>query len=155
MVRRFSYYTVVVVALVGCHLTLWYVPEGGCQEIGAADIAAQIHAYKVQLAADGSQVEVRLQLAKVYLQIAAYTEAVEAYQQLIAAVEVAPNSEISAEAYYGLGLAYTGLEKFEEAIAAYQQAITYRPDWAYSHAALARICARSFVSCVRCSAPRS
>lgn len=137
MVRRLSYYTVVVVALVGCHLTLWHVREGSCQEIGATDIAERIRAYKAQLAADGSQIEVRLRLAKVYLQIAAYTEAVEVYQQLIAAVEVAPNSEISAEAYYGLGLAYTGLEKFEDAIGAYQQAITYRPDWAYSHAALA------------------
>ncbi len=137
MVRRLFYYTVAVVALVGCHLTLWYVPEGVCQEIGDADIAAQIHAYKAQLDADSTQIETRLQLAKAYLRIAAYTESVETYQQLIAAVEAAPHSEILAEAYYGLGLAYVGLEKFEEAIAAYQQAITYRPDWAYSHAALA------------------
>ena len=137
MVRRLSYYTVVVVALVGCHLVLWRVPDGYCQEIGAADIAEQIRAYKTQLAADGSQVEIRLELAKTYLQIEAYTEAGEAYRQVITAVEGVPNSDILAEAYYGLGLAYTGLEAFEGAIAAYQRAITYKSDWAYSHAALA------------------
>ncbi len=146
MVRRFSYYTVAVVALIGCHFTIWHVPDGSCQEIGIRDITERIRAYKTQLAADGSQIETRLQLAKAYLQIEAYTEAIEAYQQLLATVEVdtvaghtnsTPNSDIMAEAYYGLGLAYTGLEKFEDAIAAYQRAIAYRPNWAYSHAALA------------------
>ena len=146
MIPRLSYYTVVVVALVGCHLTLWHVPDGSCQEIDTADIAGQIRTYKAQLAADGSQIETQIQLAKAYLQIEAYTEAADAYQQVIATVGVdtvtghansASNSDIAAEAYYGLGLAYTGLEKFEDAIAAYQRAITYRPDWAYSRAALA------------------
>ena len=146
MGARLSYYTVVVVALVGCPLTFWYVPDGSCQETGATDITEQIRTYKAQLAADGTQIEIRLQLAKAYLQIEFYTEAVDAYQQVIATVEVdrvtkqtntASNSDIPAEAYYGLGLAYTGLEKFEDAIAAYQRAIVYRPDWAYSHAALA------------------
>ena len=146
MIRRLSYSIVVVVALVGCHLTLWHVPNGSCQEMDIADIAGQIRTYKAQLAADGSQIETRLQLAKAYLQIEDYTEAVDAYQQVIATVGVdtatghansTPNSDILAEVYYGLGLAYTGLEKFEDAIAAYQGAITYRPDWAYSRAALA------------------
>ena len=146
MVRRLSYYTVAVVALMGCHLIFWYVLDGLCQETGITDITERIRTYKVQLAADGVQIETRLQLAKAYLQIEAYTEAVEAYQQVIATVGVdavaertnmTPNSDIPAEAYYGLGLAYTGLEKFEDAIAAYQRAIAYRPDWAHSHAALA------------------
>ncbi len=146
MIRKFSYYTVAVVALIGCHLTLWHVPNGSCQEIGTADLTERIRTYKAQLAVDGSQVKIQLQLAKAYLQIEAYTEAVDVYQQVIATVEtdavpkqanITPNLDISAEAYYGLGLTYTGLEKFEDAIAAYQHAITYRPDWAYSHAALA------------------
>ena len=145
MIRRLSYYTVVV-ALVGCHFTFWHVPDGFCQEIGIADITEQIRAYKAQLAADGSQVETRLQLAKAYLQIEAYTEAVDAYRQLIEIfgvdtvrehADTGSNLNILAETYYGLGLAYTGLEGFEDAIAAYQRAITYRPDWGYSHAALA------------------
>ena len=146
MGAKLSYYTVAVVALMGCHLIFWHVPKGSCQEINTANISERIRAYKAQLATDGSQIDIQLQLAKAYLQIESYTEAVNAYQQVIATVEVDPttiqtyttsNSDIPTEAYYGLGLAYTGLEKFEDAIAAYQRAIVYRPDWAYSHAALA------------------
>lgn len=86
----------------------------------------------------------RLKLAKLYLQIEAYTEAVEAYQQVIMALDVDSvpkstanihDSDIS-EVYYGLGLAYTGLEKFDDAIAAYQRAIASAPDSAYTYAAL-------------------
>ena len=142
---KFSYYTVVWVALLGCHLTLYQLPNAFCQEVtGASDITAQIRAYKTQLAADGTQNEVRLKLAKVYLQIEAYAEAVNEYQQVIAAVTpngvprtttTASNSDIPA-AYYGLGLAHTGLEQFEDAVAAYQRAIADAPDWAHTHAAL-------------------
>ena len=142
---KLSYYTVVWVALLGCHLTLYQLPNAFCQEVtDASDITAQVRAYKTQLAADGTQNEVRLKLAKVYLQIEAYAEAVSEYQQVIAAATpngvprttaTTPDSDIPA-AYYGLGLAYTGLEKFEDAVAAYQRAIAYAPDWAYTHAAL-------------------
>lgn len=131
--------------LLGCHLTLYQLPDAFCQEgTGASDITAQIRAYQTQLAADSTQNEVRLKLAKVYLQIEAYAEAVNAYQHVIAAAAPSgvpgttaptPDSDIPA-AYYGLGLAYTGLEKFEDAVAAYQRAIAYAPDWAYTHAAL-------------------
>lgn len=145
MVRKFSYYTVALVVLGGCYLTLSPVPNAFCQETGSADITAQIRAYKAQLAVDGTQIEIRLKLAKVYLQIEAYTEAVDEYQQVIAIVEAngalgttipSPDSDIPT-VYYGLGLAYTGLERFEDAITAYQRSIAYQPDWAYSHAALA------------------
>ena len=142
---KLSYYTVVWAALLGCHLTLYQLPGAFCQEVtGTSDITAQIRAYRTQLAADGTQNEVRLKLAKVYLQIEAYAEAVDEYQQVIAATApsgvpgttvTSSDSDIPA-AYYGLGLAYTGLEKFEDAVAAYQRAIAYAPDWAYTHAAL-------------------
>lgn len=144
MGQKLSSYTVAVVALVGCHLAFWQVPDSFCQEIAAADIAVQIRAYKAQLTADATQVEIRLQLAKLYLRIEAYAEAVAEYRQVIAMVEadtlpggtsVASYSDVP-EAYYGLGLAYTGLEKFEDAIVAYQRAIAYAPDRAHSHAAL-------------------
>ena len=138
---KLSYYTVVWVALVGCHLALYQLPTAFCQE---DDITAQIRAYKTQLAADSTQSDVRLKLAKIYLQIEAYAEAINEYQQVIAAAApngvprtttTASNSDIPA-AYYGLGLAHTGLEKFEDAIAAYQRAIASAPDWAHTHAAL-------------------
>lgn len=145
MIRKLSYYIVAWVALVGCYLTLWWIPNAFCQETDVADITAQIRAYKAQLAADGTQTEVRLKLAKVYLQIEAYTEAITEYQQVIAIVEangvlgtttLPPDLDIPT-VYYGLGLAYTGLERFEDAITAYEGSIAYQPDWAYSHAALA------------------
>ena len=145
MAPRLSYYAVIWVALIGCHLTLWQLPDAFCQETAdVSDITAQIRDYKTQLAVDGTQTEIRLKLAKVYLQIEAYTEAVDAYQQVIAitqANKVPGNATITSNldvpaAYYGLGLAYTGLEKFEDAITAYQQAIAYTPDSAYTHAAL-------------------
>ena len=140
-----DYWTIGWVVLLGCHLTLYPFPDAFCQEVtGASDITAQIRAYKTQLAADSTQNAVRLKLAKVYLQIEAYAEAVDEYRHVINAAApdgvletpvTPPNSDIPA-AYYGLGLAYTGLEKFEDAIAAYQRAIAYAPDWAYTHAAL-------------------
>lgn len=145
MVRRLSYYTVALVVLGGCYLTLSLVPNAFCQETGDADITAQIRDYKAQLAVEGTQIEIRLKLAKVYLQIEAYAEAVDEYQQVIAIVEAngvpgttttPPDLDIPT-AYYGLGLAYTGLERFEDAITAYEHSIAYQPDWAYSHAALA------------------
>lgn len=145
MVRKLSYYTIVLVALVLCHPTPWQLPVAFSQETTAADITARIRAYKAELAVDGTRVETRLQLAKAYLQIEAYTEAVDEYHRIIAFVEANAipesenpkhNSDIST-AYYGLGLAYTGLEKFEDAVSAYQHAITYVPDWAHFHAALA------------------
>ena len=138
---KLSYYAVVWVVLLGCHLMFYQFPDAFCQE---DDITAQIRAYKAQLAVDGTRNAVRLKLAKVYLQVEAYTEAVDEYRQVIAAAApngvpgttaTAPNSDMPA-AYYGLGLAYTGLEKFEDAIAAYQRAIASAPDWAYTHAAL-------------------
>ncbi|RKU14531.1 hypothetical protein C6502_00505, partial [Candidatus Poribacteria bacterium] len=139
MVRKLSYYAVVLVALVGYHLTLWQVPVAFCQETDAADLTARIRAYKAELAVDGTRVETRLQLAKAYLQIEAYTEAVDEYHRIITSMEAKAvpenespkhNSDIST-AYHGLGLAYTGLEKFEEAVAAYERAIASIPNWAY------------------------
>ena len=143
MIRKPSYLTLLVI--LGYCLTFWWTPRADCQEARAADITTQLRAYKSELAIDGTQVRVRLQLAKVYLQIEAYTEAVSEYQHVIAAIETqtipgsgntAQHRELSTT-YYGLGLAYTGLEKFEAAITAYQRAITYKSDWAYTHAALA------------------
>ena len=145
MVRKLSYYTVALATLVVGYLPFWWIPNVFCQETDAADITAQIRDYKARLAADATQIETRLHLAKVYLQIEAYTKAVDEYHQVVALMEAEmvpgnepthQNSDIAA-AYYGLGLAYTGLEKFEDAVATYQRAIRYEPTWAYSHAALA------------------
>lgn len=100
-------------------------------------LKAQIDSYQKQLATDATQVDIRLQLAKVYLQIEAYTQAVAEYREIISFVGTVPNHNPALpKGYYGLGLAYAGLEKFNEAIEAYQQAIQYAPEWAHIHAAL-------------------
>ena len=100
-------------------------------------LKAQIDSYQKQLAVDATRVDIRLQLAKVYLQVEAYMQAVAEYREVISSVSTMSNRDsASPEAYYGLGLAYTGLEKFDEAIEAYQQAIQYAPEWAHIHAAL-------------------
>lgn len=100
-------------------------------------LKAQIDSYQKQLAADATRVDIRLQLAKVYLQIEAYTQAVAEYREVISFVGTVPNHNPALpEGYFGLGLAYAGLEKFDEAIEAYQQAIQYAPEWAHIHAAL-------------------
>ena len=142
---KISRHTIIGVVLLGCHLfILWQVQDAFCQQETPADITTQLRTYRAQLAADGRQVTIRLKLAKLYLQIEAYTEAVNEYRHVITALEVngvpksaanIPNPDISV-AYHGLGLAYTGLEKFDDAIAAYQRAIASAPDSAYTHAAL-------------------
>ena len=132
---KIAYNAMIGVALIGCHLfALYQVQLAFSQLETSTDIITQIRTYRTQLAADSTQVVIRLQLAKLYLQIEAYTEAVDEYQQTLTVLE-AHNPNISA-AYYGLGLAYTGLEKFDDAIAAYQRAIASAPDSAYTHAAL-------------------
>ncbi len=142
---KISCSTVIWVALVGCHLfVISQVQYAFSQLETRSDITTQLRTYRAQLAADGTQVTIRLKLAKLYLQIEAYTEAVGEYRQVITALEVndvpksaaSPrNPDISA-AYHGLGLAYAGLEKFDDAIAAYQRAIASAPDSAYTYAAL-------------------
>ncbi len=138
--------------LITCHLTGAYLPNAHAHGAPAADIATQIHDYKAQLAlyetdaTDATQTDIRLRLAKAYLQIEAYTEATETFHQIITALEMAPrkgtpenNAEnnVRSEVYYGLGLAYAGREQFTEAVEAYQRAIAVAPDRPYAHAALA------------------
>ena len=115
-----------------------------------SEASARIQDYLAQLAADANQTDVRLQLAKVYLQIEAYGRAAAAYRHVIATEKSVggtsgPDTEKgpapSAEAFYGLGLASAGLEQFDEAIAAYQNALAIapapeNPNCAHIHAAL-------------------
>ena len=108
-----------------------------CQSEESPTLKAQIDSYQKQLATDATRVDIRLQLAKVYLQIEAYTQAVAEYREVISFVGTVSNHNPALpKGYYGLGLAYAGLEKFEEAIEAYQMAIQYAPEWAHIHASL-------------------
>ena len=85
---KISCSTVIWVALVGCHLfVISQVQYAFSQLETRSDITTQLRTYRAQLAADGTQVTIRLKLAKLYLQIEAYTEAVGEYRQVITALE--------------------------------------------------------------------
>ena len=96
-----------------------------------------IKSYQEQLSNDPTRFDIRLQLAKVYLQIEGYRLSLTEYREIISLAEKTPDSisELT-DAYYGLGLAYSGLEKFNEAIEAFNHAIQYISDRAHIHAAL-------------------
>lgn len=131
-----SFHTRTLGVLIAGYLAFFMSPSGFC-----TDFATRIRTYAAQLAADSTQTAVRLELAKVYLQIEAYAEATAAYRHVIASLEARAEtpehrSHLST-AYYGLGLACAGQERFSEAVAAYTKAIAANPDSAYSHAALA------------------
>lgn len=132
--KRYSFFQKrIALIFVICYLTL----AVRCHSEENLTRKAQIDSYQKQLAVDATQVDIRLKLAKVYLQIEAYTQAVAEYREVISFREAMPNHNSALpEGYYGLGLAYAGLEKFDEAIEAYKQAIQYAPEWAHIHAAL-------------------
>ena len=108
-----------------------------CESVISQSPLKLIESYQQQLTVDSTRIDIRLKLAKVYLQVEGYTNAVAEYRQVISSVEHNPKqiSELT-DAYYGLGLAYSGLEKFNEAIDAINHAIKYIPDRAHIHAAL-------------------
>ena len=123
---------VIMLMFVGCILYGIH-PAAGFQ----SEPVAKIREYRAQLAADATQPDIRLRLAKVYLHIEAYAQAVAEYQHVIGTAESGKSTApLAAEAFYGLGLAYAGLEQFDAAITAYQKARAISPDWAHIHAAL-------------------
>lgn len=119
-----------LLALIGCFLFKTY-------PIFCQSIIEELQGYRTQLAEDPSQVAVRLKLAKVYLHIEAYEQAVTEYQQILATAPI--GSRGRTEGYYGLGLAYTAQEKFDEAIKSYTDAMASAPDWAHLYAALGSV----------------
>lgn len=111
--------------------------SGLCQSDTSFSPLDKIKTYQNQLETDSTRIEIRLKLAKTYLQVEGYTNAVAEYSQVISTVENdAKHLSILADGYYGLGLAYSGLEKFKEAIQEFQNAIQYTPNRAHIHAAL-------------------
>ena len=125
---------VIMLMFVAC-LLCGIHPAAGFQ----SEPVAKIQEYRAQLVADANQPDIRLQLARVYLHIEAYEQAVAEYQHVIGAAEIGKSTGFplaETEAFYGLGLAFAGLEQFDAAIAAYQKARAVAPDWAHIHAAL-------------------
>lgn len=108
-----------------------------CESVIPQSPLKLIESYQQQLAVDSTRIDIRLKLAKVYLQVEGYTNAVVEYRQVITSIENNPKhiSKLT-DGYFGLGLAYSGLEEFDKAIEVFQNAIKYIPDRAHIHAAL-------------------
>ena len=130
---RFPYILVIV-----CLSALVYtIPLGLCQNGDTASIIEQIEAYQKQLAADSTRIDIRLQLAKIYLQIEGYPHAINEYREVISSVDAMSKYAYALpDSFYGLGLAYVGLEKFDKSIEAFKRSLQYAPDRAHIHAAL-------------------
>ncbi len=126
-----------LIVIVCLTVSIWHISVAWCQSGNESRLKEQIEAYRAQLAADATRVDIRCQLAKVYLKIEDYAQAVAEYQQVITTIDNSTEHTLTlTEASYGLGLAYAALEQFEAAIEAYQRAIQLTPAWAHIHAAL-------------------
>ncbi|RKU25177.1 hypothetical protein C6497_16650 [Candidatus Poribacteria bacterium] len=108
-----------------------------CEDSKDLSIIDKIDSLQKQLSLNPQQVDIRLELAQIYLNIENYRAGSIEYQHIIKTESVSPhNLKTLIQAYYGLGLSYAGLEKYDDAIAAYQKALQYDPDYAHIHAAI-------------------
>ena len=109
---------------------------GWCQDTKNTTIIDQIDSLQKRLSLNPQQVDIRLELAQIYLKIENYRSGSIEYQYIInTESESTKNIETIIQAYYGLGLSYAGLEKYDDAIKAYRKAIQYNPNHAHIHAA--------------------
>lgn len=109
---------------------------GWCQDTKSLSIIDKIDSLQKQLSLNPQQVDIRLELAQIYLKIENYRSGSIEYQYIInTESESTKNIETIIQAYYGLGLSYAGLEKYDNAIKAYRKAIQYNPNHAHIHAA--------------------
>lgn len=109
---------------------------GLCQDIRNLPIIDKIDSLQKQLSLNPQQVEKRLKLAQLFLKIENYRSGSIEYQYIINTESDTPqNIETIIQAYYGLGLSYAGLEKYDDAINVYKKAIQYNANHAHIHAA--------------------
>lgn len=134
MVRnRFSY----ILVIVNLSVLVCTIPLGLCQSDNGTSLTEQIESYQKQLAADATRIDIRLQLAKIYLQIEGYPYAINEYREVISSVDAMSKYAYALpEGFYGLGLAYVGLEKFDKSIDAFKRALQFSPNRSHIHAAL-------------------
>lgn len=109
---------------------------GLCQNIRNLPIIDKIDTLQKQLSLNPQQVDKRLKLAQLFLKIENYRSGSIEYQYIINEESDTPqNIETIIQAYYGLGLSYAGLEKYDDAINAYKKAIQFNANHAHIHAA--------------------
>ena len=93
----------------------------------------KIDSLQKQLSLNPQQVDIRLELAQNYLKIENYMSGSKEYEYIINTESESPNNiETVIQAYYGLGLSYAGLEKYDDAIKAYKKALQYNPHHAHT-----------------------
>ncbi len=132
------YYINSLIVVIGClYICMQLVPIGLCQTDTEMSLSEQIESYQKQLAADATRIDIRLQLAKIYLQIEGYDQAIVEYREVISSVDAMSKYAYALpDGFYGLGLAYSGLEKFNKSIEAFKRALQFAPERAHIHAAL-------------------
>ena len=109
---------------------------GWCEDIKNVSIVDKIEFLQKQLSLNPHQVHLRLELAQIFMKIENYRSASLEYQNIInTESDTTENTEILIQAYYGLGLSYAGLEKYDEAIEGYKKALQYNPNHPHIHAA--------------------
>ena len=127
-------FTITVLTNLLCYYSVH--PIGWCQDTKNLPIIDKIDSLQKQLSLNPQQVDIRLELAQIYLKIENYRSGSIEYQYIInTESESTKNIETIIQAYYGLGLSYAGLEKYDNAIKAYRKAIQYNPNHAHIHAA--------------------
>lgn len=109
---------------------------GWCQDTKNLSIIDKIDSIQKQLTLNPHQVDLRLELAQIFMEIENYRSGSIEYQYIInTESDIPENTETLIQAYYGLGLSYAGFEKYDDAIKAYKKAIQYNPNHAHIHAA--------------------
>ncbi|MCG9129521.1 tetratricopeptide repeat protein [Candidatus Poribacteria bacterium] len=108
---------------------------GWSQEAKIPETIDKIELLQNQLSINPKNVEIRLELAQLYLKIENYRSASIEYQEIINSYNQQQDVATIIQANYGLGLSYAGLEKYEDAIVFYKKAILYNPNRAHIHAA--------------------
>jgi tetratricopeptide (TPR) repeat protein len=99
-------------------------------------LAVQALEQAVRLAPDDA--DLHLELARAYEKSGATGQAQSEREQALALRQVAPTptAQDAAEAHAGLGTAHFDLEQYDQAIAAYRQAVEAAPDESYYHRVL-------------------
>lgn len=125
----------VFIILIIC-LPLFSSSVGWCQDTKTLSIIDRIESLQKQLSLNPHQVNLRLELAQIFMKIENYRFASLEYQYIInTESDTVENTETLNQAYYGLGLSYAGLEKYDEAIEGYKKALHYNSNHAHIHAA--------------------
>lgn len=127
-VKRTSFQCKISLSIASCICLgfVWVSHSAWCQSRNSLSVNDRLNSLQRQLSTEPLRIDIRLQLAQIYLQVEDYRSASVEYQHIIDSKERNSKDKSSTiNGYYGLGLSYAGLERFEDAVSAYKYAIKY------------------------------